>query len=87
MGTSIDPAGYYNNITPSDTNYLKTAGGKTFRTKGISFGTAGALAIKDQDNITVVIPTGVLSAGIIHPIQTDRILSTGTTATNIVAYF
>lgn len=56
-------------------------------TRGVSFGTAGALAVKDADGNDVTIPSGALVAGVIHPLRVLQVESTGTTATNIVAYY
>lgn len=85
-GSPIDPSYQFANVTPSDTVVLKY-NGKATRCKGISFSTAGALAIKDDEDNTVVIPSGSLATGIIHPISTNQIMSTGTAAVDIVAYF
>lgn len=85
-GTPIDPSYQFINVTPSDTDVLMYHN-HPVRTKGIAFKTAGALAIKDDQGTTVVIPSGVLVAGVIHPISTDKILSTGTTAVDIAAFF
>jgi len=70
-------------ITPSDAD-LRSDGRPC---RGIGFGTAGVLEIVDLQGNTVAIPSGVLAAGIIHPIYATRILATNTTATNIVAFF
>lgn len=85
-GSPIDPSFQFALVTPSDTVVLKYDR-KTARCKGIAFGGAGDLAIKDDVGNTVVIPGGALATGIIHPVSTDLILSTGTTATEIVAFF
>lgn len=58
--------------------------------RGISFGTAGALSMvpaADTGSTTVVIPSGALAAGIIHPISPKEIKSSGTTAASIVAWY
>lgn len=85
-GSPIDPSYQFINVTPSDSLVL-TYHNRPVRTKGISFKTAGDLAIKDDEGTTVVIPSGSLVAGVIHPISTQQILSTGTAAVSIVAYF
>ena len=87
MATSVDSSLRFANVTKSDTVHLLDASGKPHNSTYISFAVAGALAIKDQDNVTVVIPSGSLVAGVMHKIQTGYVLSTGTTATGIVAYF
>jgi len=50
-------------------------------------GTAGDLAVKDDEGTTVVIPSNALAVGIIHPICTSQVMSTGTTCSEIVAFF
>lgn len=87
MATPIDSSIRFQNVTPSDTVHLKDASGRPKTSTYISFAVAGALAIKDQDNNTVIIPSGALVAGHMHKIQTGYVLSTGTGATGIVAYF
>lgn len=72
------PARYFVNITPSDSTILQ-------RFRGIMLGVAGNVAIKDENDNTVVIAG--LAAGIIHPISSKRIMATGTTATGIVTFY
>ena len=67
-------------ITPDDNTDLGEV------TRAISFGTAGTIRIITEDGTTLTIPTGALAAGIMHPIGAQRILSTGTTVTNIVGW-
>lgn len=69
------------NVTPSDSTDLAHV------TRGISFATAGALKITTLRGTTIIIPSGALAAGIIHPIRATRIWSTGTTAATIVAWW
>lgn len=85
-GSPIDPSFQYTIVTPSDTAVLQY-NSKNQRCKAISFATAGALAIKDDEGNTKIIPANSLVPGIMHPVSTDQILSTGTTVTGIVAYF
>lgn len=57
-----------------------------FVTRGISFATEGDLEVLLAESETAItIPSGALSAGIIHPLRVRRVL-TGTTATDIVGY-
>jgi len=77
---SMRSAGRIDLVTPSDSTDL------TVVSRGIAFGTAGALKVTDIYGNTTVIPSGVLSAGIIHPLELTRIWSTSTTAANIVAF-
>lgn len=66
-------------VTPSDANLL----GNT--TTGIFVGGAGNLSVVMSDNTTVTL-TGV-TAGTFLPISVQQIKATGTTATNIVAFY
>jgi len=84
MSSPIDPSNQFINVTPSDTDLLKY-NGNVSTCRGILLEVAGDIAIKDDENNTVVIAG--LAAGVIHPIATQQILSTNTTATGIVAYF
>jgi len=77
---SVASSGYVFLITPNDSADL------TKVTKGVSFGTAGALKIDDESGNAVVIPSGALAAGVIHPIRARRVYSTGTDASGIVGY-
>lgn len=82
-----DPAMNIALVTPSDTVNLVDGTGSTFIARGISFGTAGDLKVTARNGQTVIIPSGALAAGIIHPVSLTRIWATGTTAANIVAYY
>ena len=55
--------------------------------RGFSFAAAGAIKVTTVAGDSVVIPSGALAAGIIHPIHCTRIWATGTGATGIVAYY
>ena len=55
-------------------------------TRGISFAAAGALSVLTAEDETVVIPSGALAAGIMHPLSIKRVNTSGTTATGIVLY-
>lgn len=66
-------------VTPSDTAPLG------FLSTGIFVGTAGNLAVVMSDNTTVTL-TGV-TAGSFLPISVTQVKSTGTTASNIVAFY
>lgn len=66
-------------VTPHDTNDL------TFTTKAIFVGGAGNLKVKTLVGNDVTF-TGV-TAGTVLQIHAQRVYSTGTTATNIVAMF
>ena len=67
---------HYENITPQDTNELGN------KTRGILLESDGSIALRcPKTGETVVIPN--LAGGILHPIQTNLILDTGTTATSV----
>lgn len=51
--------------------------------RGLVFGVAGAIKIQTSAGSTIVLPSGLLAVGIIHPIKITRVWSTGTTATSI----
>jgi hypothetical protein len=53
-------------------------------TRGLFVGTGGNVAVRMADGMTLTF-TGVL-AGIL-PLQVDRVLSTGTTASNMIALY
>ncbi|UXR93892.1 spike base protein, RCAP_Rcc01079 family [Agrobacterium tumefaciens] len=78
----IQPAGFAWSVTPSDGNELVK------KTRAVFIGGDGNLSCEMFDPATnklAVVPFNGLVAGSILPIETKRILSTGTTATNIVA--
>jgi len=51
--------------------------------RGIVFATAGIIKITTHDGSHRVIPSGVLAAGVIHPIRFTRVWLATTTALNI----
>lgn len=65
-------------VTPHDTNTLTT-------TRGLYVGVSGDVAVVTDDRATSVVfkaaPVGVL------PVAVNQVLSTGTTATNILALY
>ena len=94
-GVSIQSSYKFRAVTPSDTAILTYSTTQTpydvsqtidepAQTRGISCAVAGNVAIKNDQGTAVTI---FLSAGAIHPIATNQIMSTNTTATGIVAYF
>lgn len=68
-------------ITPNDNTDLAVV------TRAISFGGAGAIKVDTLGGDTVVIPSGALAAGVMHPLRVTRVYSTSTTATSIVGYY
>lgn len=74
---STAPAHGAVSVTPNDSTLFPV-------TRAVYVGTAGALAVRMADGMTITFPT--VAAGI-FPIQVDRVLSTGTTALNIIALY
>jgi hypothetical protein len=68
-------------ITPSDDTDL------LFVTRGIAFSPAGTLKLTMADDSIITIPSGVLNAGVIHPLRIKRIWATGTGASNIIGFY
>ncbi len=56
-----------------------------FLARGLAFKTEGDIAILDENGNDVVIESGILAAGVIHPIVFRRLLVTGTTAADFLA--
>ena len=54
--------------------------------KGLSFAVAGAITIVKTSGEEVVIPSGALAAGLIHPVGWLQIKDTGTDATGFMGY-
>jgi hypothetical protein len=81
MGTVTDPASIGVVVTPSDTVNISA---DNFRCRGLYVGTGGDLAVlMDNGSVTLAnVPTGS-----VLPVRTKRVLLTGTTATDIVAFF
>lgn len=71
--------------TPSDVATLTDASAKAVTTRAIMIGGTGTLAIADASGTSVTL-TG-LSVGTIHLLRTNKIFSTGTTATNIAIFW
>lgn len=78
-----------NLITPADGCALITPADSDLTTylRGIAFATAGALKVTMVNGDVVVIPSGALAAGMIHPLRIKRVWSTGTTAASIVGFY
>jgi len=86
MSYAIYPGVNFKAVTPSDTEKLKPfTGSEIKRCQFIIVGVAGNVAIANEDGTTVTLVG--LQAGGQYAVSTDQILSTGTTATNIVAAF
>lgn len=75
---SINLSGYdFASITPSDTDFVPHG-----RTTGLYIAATANITVDDPMGNPVTF-TG-LAGGIVHPIRTKRVRSTGTTATGIV---
>lgn len=79
MGRSTDTAAAFKGVavTKSDSTIIPV-------TRGLYVGVTGDVAVRHADGGTVTYkaaPVGVL------PVQVDKVLSTGTTATDIVAMY
>lgn len=72
---ATDSADDIEEITPHDTNTIGPY-------RGIVFGGAGILRFTTQNGSDVTLPSGVLAAGVIHPIRVT-LVHTDTTATDI----
>jgi hypothetical protein len=73
----VDPASNAAAVTPNDSTDL------TYTSRAIFVGGAGNIAVTMAGGQSVTF-TGII-AGALLPIRVSRILSTGTTATNIMA--
>ncbi|MBM6442400.1 hypothetical protein JQF37_02005 [Pseudomonas sp. MIL9] len=78
--TSDSPASSAYAVTPSDTTLLSPL------PRSLYVGAAGNVAIVPEDGIASVVFVAV-SAGQILPIRAKKVMSTGTTASNIVAMY
>jgi len=83
-GTPIDPSYKFVSVTPSDTAIL-SYDGESLKTKAIYIGGAGDLAIPNDLGTSVTFVA--VAAGSLLPLSTQQVLSTGTTATSIIALF
>jgi hypothetical protein len=75
-------ASYFDEITPDDNADVPSPAGGSKSVRAIYVGGDGNLAVTDWFNNTA---TFAVFAGQILPIQPKRVLSTGTTATGLVA--
>jgi hypothetical protein len=77
--TATSPGFNFGAVTPHDTNTLASFA------RALYIGGDGDMVVKDPSGTSVTFAS--LQAGTILPIQTNRVLSTSTTATNIVAIY
>lgn len=71
-------------VTPSDTVNITFPSGTNY-SKGIYVGVSGDLKVIMVDGTNITFTN--IAAGIFQPISAKRVLSTGTTATGIVAVY
>lgn len=79
MGTMSDPTGRVEAVTKSDATILGAV-------RGLYIGGTGDVAVKCAGSSTAVTFVGV-PAGTILPVRATQVMSTNTTATNIVALY
>lgn len=79
MSTMINPAGTLAAVTPSDSTDLGSC-------RALYVGGAGNVAVLAAGNSAAVTLVSV-SAGTILPVRVRKVMSTNTTATNIVALY
>ena len=72
-----EPSGVAHTIVPHDTNDLP------FTTRGIYFGGTGNVTVQMMNGVTQLFSN--LPGGFVLPIRVTKVLSTGTTATLMVA--
>ncbi len=72
------------NVTPSDTDNLAFPSG-TSRSRGLYVAVTGDLSVEMVDGSTAKFED--IAAGVIHYLAVTKVLSTGTTATGIVALY
>lgn len=87
IASATSPALKFAAVTPSDTNNL-ALGSNSMYARGLYIGGAGNVAVVSaaDDTETPVVFVGV-PAGTVLPIQVRAVMSTSTTATNIVALY
>jgi hypothetical protein len=83
-GNPIDPSFQFATVTPSNIATL-TYHGNQARCRAIYVGVTGNVAVADDQGTSVTFVG--LVAGVVHPISTNKIFATGTTATSIIALF
>ena len=85
--TDMSPAAHIKLVTPSDTDTIDPP------LRGISFNNLGTLkvtmATDDPDDVgqAVIIPSGSLCSGIIHPIRIIKLWASDTSISGSVGYY
>lgn len=80
-GDLDDPALSAAVITPDDDVALENG-----PTRGLAFSAAGILELTMLDGVDVIIPSGVLAPGVIHPLRVTHVKES-TTATDVVGFW
>lgn len=75
------PAVDFELVTPDDDNELAQP------TRYLSWGKDGDLVVLKLNGDQETIPAGTLAIGVLHPIRVRQVLSTGTVASDIVAWY
>lgn len=75
------------NVTPNDGADLVPPSGNSRPTRGVLVGGTGTLSCVYADGSTASVTVPATACGFVLPISVNRIRATGTTATNIVAFF
>lgn len=74
---ALKPASIFETVTPSDSADL------AYVSRGLYIGVAGDVKVNDVRGASFLFKNAI--AGSVIPIRVARVLSTGTTATNIIA--
>lgn len=74
-------------VTPNDGANLIPPSGNARPTRGVLVGGAGTLSCIFADGSTATLTIPATACGFVLPLSVNRVKSTGTTATNIVAFF
>lgn len=74
-------------VTPNDGADLVPANNVARPTRGVLVGGAGTLAVVMADGNPISLTIPATACGVILPISVNRIKATGTSATNIVAFY
>lgn len=79
MSERSDPSTGFGAVTPSDAASLPQL------PRALYVGTGGDLTVRSANGVSVLFAS--VSAGSILPIRPDKVMATGTTASNIVALY
>lgn len=85
MSDLINPANHAVSVTPSDSTSLLLNGKEQMAPKGLYVGTGGNLAVQFGNAASITF-SNVLG-GTLLPIRPHKVMSTSTTASNIVALY